>query len=136
MLLCDHAIVIRSQVLIGVSLDIWVPLPLHGRMTRVQVHHCNGFVGTISAEDLPLGDIVTATESIQGGLPKFKGNSGVISLELILPNDADGSATFIVDGVRTPSVRLPAGAVVIPAACLLKQGQRVRLANLVREELK
>jgi len=39
---------------------------------------------------------------------------------------------FIVDGVETPAVQLPAGAVAIPAACLLKRGQVVTLANFKR----
>lgn len=82
------------------------------------------------------GDIVTATESISGGLPKFQGNKGTISIEFILPRETKGSATFIVNGARTPSVELPEGAVVIPAACLLKKGQSVTVGpNLSQQPL-
>lgn len=95
-----------------------------------------GYLGSSSSAwsyDPSTGDIVTNTDSIQGNLPKFTGNSGVIELELDLPPNETGNFTFIVDGVRTPTKKLPkSGAVVIPAVCLLKQGQKVTIRDLVR----
>jgi len=81
------------------------------------------------------GDIVSGTKSIHGGLPKFSGESGVISVEFRLPKDEPGQATFIVNGTRTPTIKLPEDAVVVPAACLLKKKQRVTLANFERRPL-
>jgi len=95
-----------------------------------------GYLGSSSSAwsyDPSTGDIVTNTESIQGNLPKFTGNSGVIGLELDLPQNEIGKFTFIVDGVRTPTKQLPnSGAVAIPAVCLLSRGQKVTIRNFVR----
>jgi len=98
-----------------------------------------GFFGYLGASptawsyDPSTGDVVCATESIQGGLPKFKdGRTGVVSVELEVPRNSEGQGKFIVDGVETLPIRLPAGAVVLPAACLLKETQRITLANFSR----
>lgn len=94
-----------------------------------------GYLGSSSSAwsyDPSTGDIVTRTASIHGNLPKFTNDSGLIGLELDLPSDAEGSFTFIIDGVRTPTKTLPVGAVAIPAVCLLKIGQKVTIRNLVR----
>jgi len=99
-----------------------------------------GFFGYLGASpsawsyDPSSGDIVTNTESIVGGLPKFKDNKGVVTLELFLPADKPGSAKFIVDGVETPLIKLPnRGSVVVPAVFLLKERQKVSLQNFKRE---
>jgi hypothetical protein len=98
-----------------------------------------GYLGagrTAWAYDPLTGDIVTATKSICGGLPVFPDKRrGVVTLELELPRTKRGKATFIVDGVATPEVRLPVGAVVTPAACLLRESQRIALANFERSTL-
>ncbi|CAF1146579.1 unnamed protein product [Adineta steineri] len=99
-----------------------------------------GFFGYLGASqtawsyDPSTGDIVSGTDSIHGNLPKFNGDSGVIGLELNLPSRKEiGKFTFIIDGVRTPTKELPnSGAVVIPAVCLLSQGQKVTIRNLTR----
>jgi hypothetical protein len=75
------------------------------------------------------GAIMTETEAIDEGLPKIR-RSGTVSVRLDLKNKNE--CVFVVDGVDTPAIRLPVGAVVIPAACLLKQGQSVTLANFRR----
>jgi hypothetical protein len=96
-----------------------------------------GFFGYLGASptawsyDPSTGDVVCATESIQNGLPKFvDGHTGVVSVELNLPRNAEGLCKFIVDDVETLPIALPAGAVVLPAACLLKETQKVTLSNL------
>jgi hypothetical protein len=98
-----------------------------------------GYLGAGSsawAYDPLTGDIVTATKSICGGLPTFPDKRrGVITLELELPRSKPGKATFFVDGVATPPIRLPRGVVVTPAACLLSETQRVTLANFERSAL-
>lgn len=95
-----------------------------------------GYLGssnTAWAYDPSTGDVVTATESIQGGLPKFEnGTSGVVQLHLSLPRKGACMAKFIVDGVESKTIALPTEAVVLPAACLLKTGQKVTLANFKR----
>jgi hypothetical protein len=77
------------------------------------------------------GAIVTEEEAIHSGLPKI-GKSGTVSVRLDLKRKNE--CVFIVDGKDTPAISLPHGAVVIPAACLLKKGQVVTLANLKRLE--
>jgi hypothetical protein len=72
--------------------------------------------------------VVNETNSIEGGLPKFEdGRTGVVTLELELPCDGAGTGRFRVQGQGSRSIALPSGAVVVPAACLLKEGQRVTL---------
>jgi len=95
-----------------------------------------GFFGYLGASnsawsyDPSTGDIVRSTKSIIGGLPKFSdGHKGVVSVELNLPRYDRGVARFIVDGIDTPSIDLPESSVVLPAACLLKETQKVTLAN-------
>ncbi|CAF1028420.1 unnamed protein product [Adineta ricciae] len=98
-----------------------------------------GFFGYLGASstawsyDPSTGDIVSRTDSIRGNLPKFNGNNGIIELELDLPQKDKGSFTFIIDGVRTPTIQLPnSGAVAIPAVCLLSHGQKVTIKDLKR----
>jgi hypothetical protein len=95
-----------------------------------------GYLGASStawAYDPSTGDVVCDTESIQGGLPKFAdGRTGIVSLHLDLPRHDVGSARFRVNGTETRAIPLPAGAVVLPAACLLKETQRVTLAGFGR----
>ncbi|UJR20410.1 hypothetical protein I4U23_023541 [Adineta vaga] len=96
-----------------------------------------GFFGYLGASttawsyDPSTGDVVNGTNSIQGNLPKFHENSGVIALELDLPKKEKGNFTFIIDGIRTTTIQLPhTGAVAIPAVCLLSQGQKITIKNL------
>lgn len=95
-----------------------------------------GYLGagtTAWAYDPSTGDVVTETRSIAGGLPAFADTGrGVVSVQLELPRKRAGAGTFIVKGISSPPVALPAGAVVVPAACLLREGQRVRLGDLSR----
>jgi len=77
------------------------------------------------------GAIVTEEEAIHKDLPKIQ-SSGTVSVRLDLKEK--NQCVFIVDGMKTPAISLPRGAVVIPAACLLKKGQVVTLANLKRVE--
>jgi hypothetical protein len=93
-----------------------------------------GFFGYLGAGcaawayDPSTGDVVNETKSIEGGLPKFAdGRTGVVTLELELPRDRAGAVRFQVEGKSSRSITLPSGAVVVPAACLLKEGQRVTL---------
>lgn len=91
-----------------------------------------GYLGashTAWAYDPSTGDVVSATESIEGGLPRFAGGEGgTVTLELDLPREElPGHATFIVDGTASTPIELPTGAVVLPAACLLAVGQTVAL---------
>lgn len=93
-----------------------------------------GFFGYLGAGcsawayDPSTGDVVNETKSIEGGLPKFEdGRTGVVTLELELPRDGAGTGRFRVQGHSSRSIALPFGAVVVPAACLLKEGQRVTL---------
>jgi hypothetical protein len=96
-----------------------------------------GFYGYLGAGafawayDPSTGDVVTRTESIQGGLPRFlDGRSGVVTLELELPRMEVGFARFRIQGQDSRPISLPEGAVIVPAACLLKERQRVTLAPI------
>lgn len=98
-----------------------------------------GFFGYLGASptawsyDPSTGDVVCNTESIQGGLPKFSnGRTGLVSVRLELPRRDEGFGSFIVDGRETLRITLPAGAVVLPATCLLKESQRVTLSGYER----
>ncbi len=92
-----------------------------------------GYLGsslTAWSYDPSTGDVVTSTRSVQGGLPKFAdGRTGVVSAFLELPREGSGTARFRVNGVESRTIGLPEGAVVLPAACFLKEGQRVRLTG-------
>ena len=92
-----------------------------------------GYLGAANSAwsyDPSSGDIVNDTQSIHGGLPKFAdGRRGVVSVELNLPRDREGSGKFVVDGKDTPQIELPECAVLLPAACLLKETQKITLAN-------
>jgi len=119
-----------AQIGIGIMLD-WSAGPDWGFF---------GYLGASSTAwsyDPSTGDIVTSSDSIHGGLPKFTNNQGTVSVEAILPRDGPGSFTFIVNGIRTPTIsHLPVGSVIVPAACLLKHNQKVKLANFHREDIK
>jgi hypothetical protein len=95
-----------------------------------------GYLGastTAWAYDPSTGDVVSGTASIQGGLPKFQNqHTGVVSVELDIPRDAEGCGRFIISGIETSAIRLPRGAVVLPAACFLKETQKVTLENFRR----
>lgn len=82
--------------------------------------------------DPSTGDVVTQTASIEGGLPRFAGGSGRVSVELELPRQGVGRGRFMVDGTASSWIGLPEGAVVLPAACLLRETQRVTLAQFER----
>ena len=93
-----------------------------------------GYLGSSTsawAYDPSTGDVVYATESIQGGLPNVSdGRSGVVSVRLQLPRDAAGTAWFSMNGTESRPIALPEGSVVLPAACFLKESQKVSLASL------
>jgi hypothetical protein len=93
-----------------------------------------GYLGSSTsawAYDPSTGDVVHATESIQGGLPKVSdGRSGKVSVRLELPRDTVGTAWFSVNGMESRPIALPEGSVVLPAACFLKESQKVSLAKL------
>jgi len=99
-----------------------------------------GFYGYLGSSttgwsyDPSSGDIVTATESMAGSLPKFSGQTGTIALNFNLPLDSAGVAEFVIDGVPLSNtlITLPASAVVIPAVCLLKEGQKVSFTKCVK----
>jgi hypothetical protein len=66
-------------------------------------------------------------------LPEFEdGRQGVVAVELRIPRNSEGEGRFIVSGTETQPIPLPAGAVVLPAACLLEEKQRVTIANFER----
>ena len=94
-----------------------------------------GYLGashTAWAYDPSTGDVVCATKSIQGGLPKFEnGRSGIVSVELKVSRMAKGKGIFIVAGTKTESIPLPAGAVVLPplAFSKKKRGRWVRVCE-------
>jgi hypothetical protein len=92
-----------------------------------------GYLGSSTsawAYDPSTGDVVYATESIQGGLPKITdGHTGVVTVRLDLPRDADGAAVFSMNGTDSLPIGLPPGSVVLPAACFLKGSQKASLAN-------
>lgn len=93
-----------------------------------------GFFGYLGAGcaawayDPSTGDVVNETKSIEGGLPKFDdGRTGIVTLEFELPREGAGTGSFRVQGQASRPIALPSGAVVVPAACLLKESQRVTL---------
>jgi hypothetical protein len=96
-----------------------------------------GYLGastTAWAYDPSSGDVVTNTASIQGGLPKVSdGRSGTVTVRIELPREAAGTAWFSMDGRESRPMDLPEGAVVLPAACFLRESQKVSLASF-REE--
>lgn len=96
-----------------------------------------GYLGSSSsawAYDPSTGDVVYNTESIQGKLPKFvDGHTGVVTVHLDLPRDAEGTARFSIRGTDTQPIRLPESSVVLAAACFLKETQKITLANFQQE---
>jgi hypothetical protein len=95
-----------------------------------------GYLGSSTSAwsyDLSSGDVVYATESIEGGLPaSADGHTGTVTVKLELPVNAAGTAWFRVNGVTSKPIALPEGAVVMPAACLLRPTQRVTLIRASR----
>jgi hypothetical protein len=77
------------------------------------------------------GAVVTETAAIHAGLPTIK-DSGTVTVRLDLKRKHE--CVFIVDGVETPAIALPANSTIVPAGCLLKQRQAVTLANFGRVE--
>jgi hypothetical protein len=92
-----------------------------------------GYLGastTAWAYDPSTGDVVNNTKSIQRGLPKISdGHSGVVSVILDLPRDAGGTGMFSINGRNSLPISVPIGSVVLPASCLLKESQKISLAN-------
>ena len=92
-----------------------------------------GYLGSSTsawAYDPSTGDVVYNTESIEGGLPKTEdGRAGVVTVHLDLPRDAAGAGRFSMNGIDSLPIRLPEGSVVLPAACFLKERQKVSLSN-------
>ena len=92
-----------------------------------------GYLGSSSsawAYDPSTGDVVYDTNSIQGGLPKIAdGHRGVITVHLELPRDAEGQARFSMNGTDVRAIHLPESSVVLPAACFLKESQKITLAS-------
>ena len=91
-----------------------------------------GASGTAWAYDPWTGDVVTATRSIESGLPTFDRacDAGTVVLELHLPRAGPGSAIFLVDGKASRAIELPESSVVVPAACLLQVGQSCTVSAL------
>ena len=90
-----------------------------------------GYLGASSSAwsyDPSSGDVVTQTESIEGGLNTLKG-PGIVHLDLDLPLSAVGTAMFTVNGKSSNPIPLPESSVVVIAACLLRQNQEVTLTN-------
>ena len=81
------------------------------------------------AYDAYEGAIVTQTKAIYSDLPRIE-RRGTVSVSLDLENSR--SCTFLVDNEVTPAIQLPDDATVIPAACLLRKGQIVTIANFHR----
>jgi hypothetical protein len=92
-----------------------------------------GYLGSSTSAwsyDPSTGDVVYNTASIQGGLPKVSdGHTGVVSVRLELPRAAAGTAWFAMNGAESRQIALPEGSVVLPAACFLRESQRVSLAG-------
>jgi hypothetical protein len=83
------------------------------------------------AYDAYKGAIVTETKAIHSELPKIS-DKGKVSVRLDLLHKY--TCVFTVKGMATPAITLPRGCVVIPAACLLKRGQAVRIASFKQIE--
>jgi hypothetical protein len=96
-----------------------------------------GYLGSSSsawAYDPSTGDVVYNTKSIQGGLPKFAdGHKGVVTVHLDLPREGEGKARFSINGTETRPILLPDNSVVLPAACFMKETQKVTLANFKQQ---
>ncbi len=96
-----------------------------------------GYLGagqTAWSYDPSTGDVVNSTQSIQGRLPRFANrHTGIVTVHLDLPRNGKGSASFSIDGIDTRPIRLPESSVVRAAACLLRESQRVTLANFQQE---
>jgi hypothetical protein len=95
-----------------------------------------GFFGYLGASDTAwsydpsTGDVVSNTKSIQGQLPTFVDrHRGTVTVHLDLPRHTEGTARFSINGTDTQPILLPQSSVVLPAACFLKESQKVRLAN-------
>jgi len=53
-----------------------------------------------------------------------------VTLELELPRVEAGLVRFRIQSQDSQPISLPPGGVVVPAACLLKEGQRVTLSPI------
>lgn len=97
-----------------------------------------GYLGssnTAWAYDPSTGDVVTATESIEGGLPRIEnGHSGVVRMLVRVPRHESGFVRFMINGHESRPISLPVDAVILPAACFLKKGQKVTLSNFLRTD--
>ena len=93
-----------------------------------------GYLGsstTAWAYDPLTGNVVRNTESMEGGLPQFPdGRAGIVTVHLDLPRNAEGKARFSILGVDSQPIDLPESSVVLPAACLLAETQKVTLGRL------
>lgn len=118
----------QAQIGVGFMLD-WTIGPDWGVF---------GYLGSSSsawAYDPSSGDVVIATASIEGGLPVLDQGHGTVEVQVHLPREGKGLARFVVDGCASRAVALPAGSVLVPAACLLEDGQSVTLCDFRRLEL-
>ena len=92
-----------------------------------------GFLGSSSSSfsyDPSVGEIISQSRPIKDNLPKFEGDSGEISIEFHLPRKGENcSASFRVNGVRTPPITLPHSSVVVPAVCLLNPNQKISISS-------
>lgn len=95
-----------------------------------------GYLGASStawAYDPSTGDVVCDTNSIEGDLPVFADrHTGTVTVHAELPRTGTGTAWFEVAGKKTKPIQLSKGAVILPAACMLKEGQKITLANFQR----
>ena len=87
----------------------------------------------LRAIDRPESEVGSQTASIEGGLPRFADRrTGRVSVERERPRQAAGRGRFVVDGTASCWIGLSEGAVVLSAACLLQETQRVPLSQLER----
>lgn len=118
----------QAQIGVGFMLD-WTIGPDWGVF---------GYLGSSSsawAYDPSSGDVVIATASIEGGLPVMAEGYGSVEVQAHLPREGKGLARFVVDGCPSRAVALPAGSVLVPAACLLEEAQSVTLRDFRRQDL-
>ena len=140
-----------AQLGCGFLLDWSTPLPSLGSAApvgpgvRVGPGYPDwGFYGYLGSStsawsyDVSSGDLVFDTESVLTGLPRLAPDTANATLVMCaeLPRDGNGQVTFALDGAPpSPPLVLPRGAVLIPAAVLLADGQQVSLGALVRTPL-
>lgn len=100
-----------------------------------------GFFGYLGASrtawsyDPSTGDVVTEGNSIEGNLPTFSDrHTGKVTIELDLPRNAEGKGVFLINGVASRPISLPKGSVILPAACLLKESQKLTIEGFTQSE--